>query len=102
MDVVIVITDIHSKYPGIIQYLSDCKPMHTLMVKRHYLIGDMCLVKQSEVQRMKRVSYSSVIESLMYNVLCARLDICFVVGFVSRFQSVKLKIKLYDTNRVMK
>ena len=51
---------------------------------------------------MKRVSYSSVIESLMYTVLCARLDICFVVGFVSRFQSVKLKIKLYDTNRVIK
>ena len=77
--------------------------MHTLMVKRHYLIGDMCFVKQSEVQRMKRVSYSSVIESLMYTVLCARLDICFVVGFViSRFQSVKLKIKLYDTNRVIK
>ena len=51
---------------------------------------------------MKRVSYSSVIESLMYTVLCARLDICFVVGFViSRFQSVKLKIKLYDTNRVI-
>ena len=51
---------------------------------------------------MKRVSYSSVIESLMYTVLCARLDICFVVDFVSKFQSVKLKIKLYDTNRVMK
>ena len=51
---------------------------------------------------MKRVSYSSVIESLMYTVLCARLDIYFVVGFISRFQSVKLKIKLYDNNRVMK
>ena len=59
-------------------------------------------MKQSEVQRMKRVSYSSVIESLMYTVLCARLDICFVVDFVSKFQSVKLKIKLYDTNRVIK
>ena len=77
--------------------------MHTLVVKGHYLRGDMCLVKESEVQRMKRVSYSSINEvSLMYTVLCARLDIFFVVGFVSRFQSVKLKIKLYDTNRVMK
>ena len=75
--------------------------MHTLMVKGHYLRGDMCLVKESEVQHMKRVSYSSLIESL-YTVVCTRLDICFVVGFVSRFQSVKLKIKLYDTNRVMK
>ena len=48
--------------------------MHTLVVKGHYLRGDICLVKESEVQRMKRVSYSSVIESLMYTVLCARLD----------------------------
>ena len=53
------------------------------MVKGHYLRVDMYLVKESGVKRMKRVSYSSVIESLMYTVLCARLDICFVVGFVS-------------------
>ena len=62
----------------------------------------MCLVKESEVQRVKRVSYSSVIESLMYTLLCARLDICFVVGFVNQFQSVKVKIKLYDDKMVMK
>ena len=74
--------------------------MHTLMVKGHYLRVDMCLTKESEVQHMKRVSYLNVIESL-YIVVCAKLDICFVVGFVSRFQSVKLKIKLYDARRVM-
>ena len=72
------------------------------MVKIHYLRGDMCLVKQSEVQHMKGVSYSNVIENLMYTMLCTRLYICFVVGFVSRFQSVKLKIKSYDAKRVKK
>ena len=50
--------------------LRDCEPMHTLMVKEHYLRGDMCLEKQSEVQRMKEVSYSKVIESLVYCVAC--------------------------------
>ena len=50
--------------------MRDCKPMHSLMVKEHYLRGDMCLEKQSEVQRMKEVSYSKVIKSLAYCVAC--------------------------------
>ncbi|XP_070022089.1 secreted RxLR effector protein 161-like [Nicotiana tabacum] len=36
---------------------------------------------------MKEVPYASAIGSLMYNMLCTRLDICFDVGMVSRFQS---------------
>ena len=72
--------------------MRDCKPMDTPVVKGHHLSTNMCPKEESEVQRMKRVSYLSVIESLMYTVLCARLDICFVIGFVSRFQSAKLKI----------
>ena len=68
--------------------------MHTLMVKGHYLRVDMCLMKESEVQRMKKVSYSSVIESL-YTVVCAKLGICFVVGFVSRFSVCEVEKKSY-------
>ena len=75
--------------------------MHTLMVKGHYLRLDMCLMKESEVQRMKRVSYSSVTKSL-YTVVCAKLGICFLVGFVSRFSVCEVeKKKLFDTRREM-
>ena len=41
----------------------------------------------AEVERMRGIPYASTVESLMYAMLCTRLDICFVVGMVSRYQS---------------
>ena len=40
-----------------------------------------------EVEDMRRYPYASVVESLMYAILCTRPDICYTVGMVSRFQS---------------
>ena len=36
---------------------------------------------------MSRVPYASVVGCLMYAMMCTRLDICYVVGLVSRNQS---------------
>ena len=36
---------------------------------------------------MGEVPYASVVGSLMYAMLCTRLDICYMVGLVTRFQS---------------
>ena len=36
---------------------------------------------------MKLVPYAFVVGSLLYAMLCTRLDICFKVGMVSRYQS---------------
>ena len=36
---------------------------------------------------MQLVTYAFVVGSLMYAMLCTRLDICFEVGMVSRYQS---------------
>ena len=41
----------------------------------------------AEIERMRGIPYASVVGSLMYAMLCTRLDICFVVGMVSRYQS---------------
>ncbi|XP_054785885.1 secreted RxLR effector protein 161-like [Prosopis cineraria] len=38
-------------------------------------------------RKMERVSYASTIESLMYAMICTRLDICYAVGLVSCYQS---------------
>ena len=35
---------------------------------------------------MQSVPYASVVGSLMYAILCTRLNICFKVGKVSRYQ----------------
>ena len=38
----------------------------------------------AEIERIREIPYASVVKSLMYAMLCTRLDICFVVGMVSR------------------
>ena len=40
----------------------------------------------TEIERMRGISYASVVGSLMYAMLWTRLDIYFVVGMVSRYQ----------------
>ncbi|KAH9744325.1 Integrase catalytic domain-containing protein [Citrus sinensis] len=39
-----------------------------------------------EIERMRRVPYATAVGSLMYAMLCTRLDICFAVWMVSRYQ----------------
>ena len=41
----------------------------------------------AEIERMRRILYTSTVGSLTYAMLCTRPDICFVVGMVSRYQS---------------
>ena len=41
----------------------------------------------SEIERMRGISYASAVGSLMYAMLCTRPDMYFVVGMVSRYQS---------------
>ena len=36
---------------------------------------------------MRQIPYASAVGSLMYAMLCTRLDICYLVGMVSRYQS---------------
>ena len=36
---------------------------------------------------MRRIPYASTVGSLMYAMMCTRLDICYVVGIVSHHQS---------------
>ena len=41
----------------------------------------------TEIERMREIFYASAVGSLVYAMLCTRLDICFAVGMVSRYQS---------------
>ena len=38
-----------------------------------------------EEKTMRQVSYALALRSLMYAMLCTRLDICYSVGIVSRY-----------------
>ena len=41
----------------------------------------------AEIERLRGILYDSAVESLMYAILCTRLDIYFVVGMISIYQS---------------
>ena len=61
--------------------------MDTPISKGQNLSLDMCPKTPQELDNMKNVPYSSAIGSLMYAMLCTRPDICYAIGFVSRYQS---------------
>ena len=46
-----------------------------------------CPKTDAEKAEMAKVPYSSAVGSLMYAMICTRLDITFVVGVVSRYMS---------------
>ena len=47
----------------------------------------MCPKTQEEEDKMSKVSYASVIGSLMYDMVCTRPDIAHVVGVISKYMS---------------
>ena len=65
----------------------NSKPIDTPIEKRHTLRLEDCPKLEKKKREMARVPYASAVESLMYAMLCTRLDIYFVVGMVSRNQS---------------
>ena len=67
--------------------MHDCKPMDTHVEKNLSLSLDMCPKTHDKNEQMSKVPYYSVVGSLMHAMMCTCLDICHVVGLVSRFQS---------------
>jgi hypothetical protein len=67
--------------------MQDYKFIDTLIVKGEDLSLRMCPKTQDEKVQMEKVSYSSVVGSLMYAIICIRSDISFAVGMMSRYQA---------------
>ena len=51
------------------------------------LSADQCPKTHEEEEDMSRVPYASAFESLMYAMVCTRLDIAHAVGVLSRYMS---------------
>jgi hypothetical protein len=67
--------------------MQDCKSIDTPIEKGGGLSLRMCPEIPNEKTQMEKVSYSSVVGSLMYAMMCTRPDISFVVGMMSRYQA---------------
>ena len=52
-----------------------------------HLSKEQCPKTPQEVEDMRNIPYASAVGSLMYAMLCTRLDISYSVGMVSRYRS---------------
>jgi hypothetical protein len=63
------------------------EPVSTPLASHLKLTKEMCSKTQEEIQYMSRVPYSSAVGSLMYAMVCTRIDIAYAVGVVSRYMN---------------
>ena len=66
-------------------HMQDSKLMDTLVDKSLSMNRDMCPKTLEEKEKKFKVPYASAVGSLMYTMMCTRIDICYVVGLVSRY-----------------
>jgi len=67
--------------------MDKAKPMSSPLADHMKLSSSQCLTGKEDKDEMKKVPYTSVVGSLMYAMVCTRLDIAHAVGVVSRFMS---------------
>ena len=67
--------------------MNKAKPVSTPMGCHFKLSKEQSPKTEEERNHMSKVPYVSTIGSLMYAMVCTRLDIAHIVGVVSRFMS---------------
>ena len=67
--------------------MQDSKPMKVPIPVGVMLSAEQCPKTQEEEEDMSHVPYASAVGSLMYAMVCTRLDIAHAVGVLSRFMS---------------
>ena len=63
----------------------NANPVSTPLAGHMKLSKKMCPTAREEKENMVKVSYSSVVRSLMYAMVCTRPNIAHIAGVVSRF-----------------
>nr|GEW42722.1 retrovirus-related Pol polyprotein from transposon TNT 1-94 [Tanacetum cinerariifolium] len=67
--------------------MQDCKPISTSFPSNVKLSSKMSHSSEEERMEMSRVPYASAVGSLMFAMICTRLDIAHAVGVVSRYMA---------------
>ena len=67
--------------------MENAKAVSTPLPGHLKLTKEMCPKTQEEEDKMSKVPYASIVGSLMYAMVCTRLDIAHAMGVVSRFMS---------------
>ena len=76
-------------YIEVLQHVSmeNVEVVNTPLPSHLKLTKEMCPKTQEEEDKMSKVPYASAIGSLMYAMVCTRLDIAHAVGVVSKYMS---------------
>ena len=82
--------------------MQDSKPVNVPIPIGVKLFAKQCPKTQEEEEDMSRVPCASVVGSLMYAMVCTRLDITHVVGVLSRFMSKPRKEHWTTVKRVFR
>lgn len=67
--------------------MSSSKPVSTPLASHFKLNPEQCPTSEKNKEDVNNIPYAYAIGSLMYVMVCTRLDIARVVGVVSRFIS---------------
>jgi hypothetical protein len=67
--------------------MHEYSTMHVPFMKGGKLGTVQSPMNQLEINKMKSIPYTSVVESIMYAQVCTRPDLAFVIGLLGRFQS---------------
>ena len=67
--------------------MNEAKPVSTPLGSHFKLSKEQSPKREEERDHMSKVPYASAIGSLMYAMVCTRLDIAHAVRVVSRFMS---------------
>lgn len=65
--------------------MQNVKVVNTPLPSHFKLTKEMCPKTQEEEDKMSKIPYALVVGSLMYAMVCTRLDIAHTVGVVSRY-----------------
>ena len=67
--------------------MSEAKPVGSTLPTNCKLNAKQCPRGEKDKAKIRKVSYALVVGSLMYDMVCTRLEIAFVVGSVNRYMS---------------
>jgi hypothetical protein len=81
--------------------MQKCKPVKVPIPVGVKLSADQCPKTHEEEEDMSHVPYASAIGSLMYAMVCTRLDIAHAVGVLSKYMSKPGKEHWTTVKRVL-
>ena len=67
--------------------MKDCSPSIAPIIKGDKFSLNQCPNSDLEKKQMQNIPYAFVVGSLMYTLVCTRIDISYVVGMLGRYQS---------------